>query len=576
MNRRKLLGVLAFFGISTKLFSKEKLNEDLSIQNGASGIEPAISFIDKQAKSKSFKEPLNESIEDIEYLSYLCERTPVEETKWKEIVDKINNELKLTADNTILSKFEPELCSVVCKVNSSAFSRPSENFSKFHVEELLIQGEQLLLRALETKLKYDDLSIKYFNLLTSVKRYIDLDRINEQEIKAKFFDFEFEKTSKKIKSLKENLSGLEKLINIEADISTTLSTQKNNYILNKKRVAFFGALPWSDTEAKKPPYKRDFSTYTEENHKATHINQATSINSIRDYEIREKKVSVEKLSYEVSAEVNKTRIEAHEFIKSYEDKKRIFQIEKYCTKRRLNDIKAKAIVAKDGVLNYKSQLKSLSESFKRDYEEALSRIVSANEGLNVVFNHSDNFDLSRDDLFEFSLSYIRKKVIFLSKLKQKSQRVIIPISLAELLKNGFENQKLSGILKFTLDSNDILFKNMSFVRLNGVSCYINHETKKKENTKWQVIVTAPNLAVFKYAGGSSKTYKQESIDKVLCGRVSLLDNNWNGDVSGVKALLNSSPFGDWQMEILRNTFGVKNRDISDIIIEFHLSYIPLT
>jgi len=254
-----------------------------------------------------------------------------------------------------------------------------------------------------------------------------------------------------------------------------------------------------------------------------------------------------------------------------------------CTARKLQDIKLKAATDVEGSLNYSKRLVSLRERFNQDFISAYSRLRAAKKGFEIVFNRKDDetgelpSNFSDPNIFDKCLLWARKNVEYLIKIGGIQQGAIIPFSLKKELKQSFESTKNSGFLKLSLNSSH--FKNMGLIRLRGVSCFIftkNGDTNQfNKNNLWQLQVIPPRSADFIYQDGTTKRHSQNSIKPIYIGRVSSRSSQLPSEVVGVKALLNSSPIGDWTVEVLGNLNNISFEEIEDIQIDIHCSFVNI-
>jgi len=496
------------------------------------------------------------------------ERSGDQQHEWEKVKEIVKRNL-LTDDGTILGELSKYGQSIDAKWENNS-SRSEFKFPFFHVEALLDQSADLLDRAVRDRLEWDELSAKYAELILELAEFVELDEIHKEEEQNGLYEVEWwssraDKVSSNI--LKQKMGWLKR--HHQRTKEWLYSNQMFNKVTNAARKAgWLSALV---------PYKwsgQSFKGYVSHTYggvkKKAFDHAADSAYDQSLHSHREKLASMtsSQIEAEASELVAKERENSASILTTWNDKNRDFQRRRTLASRKIQDMKAKSATNAEGALNYAKRLDGIQERFKHDLSSAVIRIEAAREGLEKVYGiESELPDTSSNDIFDQYLIWTRAHVEQIVRFSRLDQAVVIPISIAKLIDGNFNEQIADGVIEFDVPL--AVFPNSRHVRLRGVSATIDTGPEK---TSWTLQFKVPAIATIRRLDDSLIEIDQSSLPSVTLGRVWDENNRREPEIGGVTALMNSSPFGKWELQLISSVRDMDFSKVRNCTLNLHVAY----
>jgi hypothetical protein len=278
-----------------------------------------------------------------------------------------------------------------------------------------------------------------------------------------------------------------------------------------------------------------------------------------------------------------------------------FLVNRTLVGRSVNEMKVMEMSNEGGALNYAERMISVQAHFDSDVGAALSRIMAASDGLQMLFGYDNALPAAvalikaraavPDDpsrrFVDDCLAWIREAIDFVVRFRQLDQSYIVPVSLRSLLgvSAGQPLPIAAGPLQFVL--NETLFRDVAnmlderHVRLRGISAFVIENNDPPG--LWELLATIPRQSFCRLhpslvpAGGNEVVQLDQS-DVPPC-RIATVERRSSQRapiVAGAAALFNASPFSapgsSWSVLVrpIPGSAAVAG-NLSDVFIELHVA-----
>ena len=519
------------------------------------------------------KEPVKGLI-DSKFDAFTFSRSEEEKAIWSQLLNSIEKDLTLTTKGNCCGDLNRNFL----KIESGfKFNRAEldEEFLPTHIEPLIDQASDLLDRCLKDRANWDDLSVKMFNLALELNEYKELDKIHQEEERNGLYDVSWKQSVADYNAERTNSWNLQRN-------SGYLDWVINNHFSQEKINKIYGAIQLSSILQGMPPYYwkgQDFDSYGDftwngtkkqifEHQQAAAIDYGDHSLFSQKYGLSSQKNSIDNLS-----DISNRRLEGLKARADWDRLNANFQRRRTVVAREIQDIKTKAAVSDNGVLNYVKRLVPLKQRFDKDFRNALARMKAAQQGLKTIYGY--DFPLPSDetsvDFYDNCLIWTRSAVEWILKFTRKELNTIYPISLRETLgSDTYKNMRESGLWQFEINENHL--PEMCNLRLRGISMCVKVDSVLKERF-WQFQTRVPTSAKIRhYLTKKVVSIDQSFIEPVVLGRVTERDILKIPDVVGMTSLYNGSPLGMWQTRVLGALPDKSHEKIQDIQIDLHLAY----
>ncbi|MHC2574975.1 hypothetical protein [Rhizobium leguminosarum] len=389
------------------------------------------------------------------------------------------------------------------------------------VEILIREASALIERALTDVMKYDQLNVERFKVLTEFAQY---HRTHEQEL-AEQADPAY-------------WDGLA----TEADLSAQAKSSSNLH-----QAEIIDRYAWAVKkflEASSVAYgKDDIARQTTDGDAAT--TTATS--------------------HQYSAQVSANNLENLSNIarREYEAHARAHQLRRQYIVQEAIGIKLNEVMRPGGALNYNEQMREIGGRALNDFLEVVARLNAIDVGLRGIFFVEDSEIPEIDKELaesrtrvEGAVNWLRKVANTLSRATMDEQEFIVRLTLEPQAPGQLLAELKSGyILTF---ASDLLAKAQKS-RLRGISA----TGESLDGDTWiDIEIMSPEQVLNSF---------KITLPSVMCrlGRVSSSASLNVRDVVGGRPILNRSPVGDWIVRALRHDRGDK---ISRLHLDFHLAF----
>ncbi len=501
-------------------------------------------------------------------------RNEEEEKIWQTIKTAINDTHSLTKDNKISGKLNSNFMRIESGFNYKT-KEYDDGFLITHIEPLLDQAADLLDRCLKDRATWDELSIKMFNLAIELNEYKELDAIHEKEEKAGIYEYQAKLSNADYNAetisfnknkigedwmqyIKDNYFDSGRVQDLKAahELATLLGGFPP-YFWVDQTLSNYGTVIWNGVEKFIYEHYQDASV---------------TING-HDIDYRNEMLDFQKLFYETQKEISKSRVEGLKSKAEWDINNSDFQKERTLVSRKLQDIKVKAAVEDDGILNYAKRLIPLKQRFDNDFRDALARLKVVELGLSIIFGISIPLPKNETDVdyYDNCLLWTRNTIQWILKFSRKELNCIYPISVRNLVGNKRFRQMRKD-KRWLIDVKEIDLPNMCNIRLRGVSLLAKNNCFSKKSIRQFQLSIPQKSQVRHFITGNSISFDQEFVDTTTFGRVHDYTKKENSDIIGLISLYNCSPLGLWKIEEIGKINSSFFGKLRDIIIELHIGY----
>jgi len=441
-------------------------------------------------------------------------------------------------------------------------------YSFFHIGSLLQEFEQSLNTCIQLKQRMYDLLEKQFDLKLEIQEFEKLDKIHQQEVDSGFYKLplikakiDYQSAAKEQKFFRE---AYDKLISYKSSFLTSdyLMTYKDS----SEGTAYMSALPYLKKESgqtfRTVPYQYNDISATKTPSKWL----KTFVEHRHRFQMEGVKVS--NFSAHRSAAAN---CDAAHFRKEnakaaieWALKDVEFRMSRTLVARQSMDEKVAQSIKAGSHMNYPEQIERLSSRYRLHYMKLRGLCQLIGYGVYKVHGLESEifFEPELDDLIEW-YEYITSDLRNLLRYEQGFVKTVI-IDLSE----GRDIDSESGFvnLSFEVKEGDLLgAKN---VKMMGLSAYVSGESEGN----WELRISPPKESFFIRPHNTKSSINQSWLPSVIMGRVNTREPDNPADIVGISALKNSSPLGEWKLQINKQSSkGIGLERLSSLELDFHLS-----
>jgi hypothetical protein len=568
LDRRKALG-LAAAGLAGVFFANVAGGQNVPnhIENLNSEILPDI---DKRHKEMQVdNEPYLKNV----LPKVKLEREDSNQMEWLKI-EKVLSEAYFTEEKKLSGNLNPQYLGIT---NGFKFipSPVDLELIQTHIEPLIDQAADLLDRCLRDRATWDELSNKMFNLALELNEYKELDKIHKEEEDSGLYDHQYKQSLAEynaevayLNTNKVNSALLENIISFYFDSKKIIKLYNANVV-----TAWLGGLvPYKWDTQKFDSYLRYGFNGGSAKSLAEHYADSAGTINWHSLNYQKETLELQKAFIKDLVGVSTNRLVGLKAQTHWDEVNRDFQRRRTKVSRDLEDIKSKAAIDADGVLNYAKRLPPLKERFTQDFRDALARIKVVELGLKNIYGLEMPAPKSEADVdyYDQCLKWTRKVIQWILKFSRKEQNTILTISVRDMVTNDFTHMSEKGKWSFSLANNN--FPGMCNIRLRGLSINTREKLLQK-NRVWQFKVTPPAKTEIKhFLTKETVQFNQSFLEPCIFGRVFERESTKTADIIGLTSLYNASPIGNWHISSL-GTFASLNTDkIQDIELDFHLAF----
>lgn len=564
LRRRTLLGLGALAAIAQPGLAAE--NNDASLQLNALDLpatptlpEPAtpettVSLLDGGAQVSGFG------------------RAPRDAKAWESVLQSLRSALPLTSTGTVSGELDDSLLRIE---QGFAFLHQAEDndFSPLHIEPLIDQAADLLDRGLRDRAVWDDLAAKMLTLALEIHEYAELDKIHSEEEKQGVYEVPARVSQADLSASQSEVLYSDYIKSIINNVAGTFSNVEANKLYNAYRYAAWitGVVPYTWQG-------QGFGGYVK--HKVNGVEktvsqiavEAAEIEAAHHITVQNGVYRAQAYTYEAQARTTEQRNLGLNARAAWDTDNVGFQRRRTLVARRLQDIKALAATAQDGLLNYGKRLPAIKRRFHGDFRDALARLEKVQQGLEIIFGYADQLpsDVGTLDYFDECLLWARRAIQWLIRFSRQDQTVVVPISIRSLVGKPAWRQGLK-IGSWTVDISEETFPNCCHVRLRGLSAFAVQSGCGEKRLR-RVTALPPRRASMRHLSNAVVEIDQSMVPPCILARVTDRDFPREPDVFGLAALHNASPIGTWKIAVSDHIGGGPVEGLDDVEIDLHLAY----
>lgn len=491
---------------------------------------------------------------------------------WEKIKSAIDSNMRVTADGSAAGSLSP-----FSRAIESGFVFKAEpldaNFSPLHVEPLIDQAADLLDRGLRDRATWDEQAIKMLELSLELGEYKDLDAIHAEEEQAGLYDVpsRLSAAEKSAEALNASYQQYNEDL-IDRIIQDLYSTDEINKSYNASRKAAWltGLVPARYDGQTLVEWKK-YNYGGVEKEMATWAIDAAEALSAHQLFTESRSWRLQKEIFDTLTEVSKRKLPGLNSKAEWDDLNANFMRRRTLIARKYQDIKSRAAVDPDGILNYQKRLAPLRKRFHEDFRHALARLKVISQGMRDLYKY--NVPLPTDegsvDYFDRCLIWTRSAIQWLIRFSRVDQSVVVPVSMRDILGEDLYRQERE-IGKWTLPLDANVFGGMVQLRVRGLSAFVVGESA--EDKLWQLTVSVPPLGTVLYLSGDPIKIDQSRIPPCRFARVTKRESLREPDLVGVSSLYNASPVGLWEVQVNSSIPKEKLDKLKDIHLDIHLAY----
>ena len=499
--------------------------------------------------------------------------------------------------------------------NSSTSSTvPLLSHNVLHVEPLIDLAAELIERILRNREQWNALGRSSIDFDLALQESIELDKVHSDAVLAGLYTLPYELSEAEVASIGFMKEGSEVNKEKKSRVRNIYEALKDRWFSNSSKKEFQDArtemarISGKFLDSESDSGRLSYAKYSNHGEKRV-VAQIKMLEekklSERDFEIslgqikiNEEESSAQEALAEATLSSTNSRETKARLKRDFDEKNIGFQSRQTEVRREITKLKGREAIRPGGPYNFPEQMKFLIKRLAIDYQEAYSALISAQEGLRLIYNYQDE-SLPKQDLnkkepgaINQCVLWVDRAVSFLQKFSRLDQNYILPVSVrAQLGEEAWERTLKDGVFKIALSTDD--FPEQSFVRIRGVGAFVvEGKTEANdslfENNKqcdlWQMQLKGPEVALVRYDKQTIKKVDQSNLPKCFLARVSERNKEQKPDVVGIRAYHNASPIGkhkktdpnlpegNWIIQISSRSLMGRDREvISDIHIDFHLA-----
>lgn len=187
------------------------------------------------------------------------------------------------------------------------------------------------------------------------------------------------------------------------------------------------------------------------------------------------------------------------------------------------------------LLDFASRMKAIKKRYQGQLADAYLRLEAVEMGLQSIYNYKDALPKPLSDsvdIFEDILAWTRRAAAWLAALTRRSHNYVLPISVKRSCGGDakWQEGKRKGEWHFKIDES-LFSDNERLVRIRGICAWCSGK-----DGPYVLDVTLP------------KNQFDQKPERCRLGRVLSRRGMSMPEVSGVTALFNASPIGEWKVK----------------------------
>jgi hypothetical protein len=509
---------------------------------------------------------------------------PRDTKTWQEILARANKFLSVTSDETLGATFDPALLQI-----ARGFLFKSElgdkNFQENQVEELLSTSSLLLDRGLRDKREWQEKAEKRFNVASELLEYRELDKIHIEETAAGFYIISATESTATRDAELQLVSGNRAAASY---LDWLLKNKYSNAELNAQS-AEYQLMGWlAHLAAYQYPFMGDLLKNVwngQPNTSPEFMKNSAFITSWHTFATQSSTLLAQQASFSSAGDSSDQKGVGYRARADWEDADVAFRRRRTGVARWIADLKARAFTEPGGALNFSEQMVPIKARFERDFRDAIARIFVAAQGLKDIYGYAvplpdritgvKSGAADSDAVFDDCASWVRDAVAWLTRFSYLDQNYTLPVSVRRAV--GKDKWKLglkNGFWLLPMEEN--LFPNQAHVRLRGISAFVVFDQSsvdlQRDSSLWNVALRAPKNGTVRHLDGTMVNIDQSFVPPARLARVGLRNSFRDPDITGVAAMHNVSPIGDWQIAVgKRSIEGVNLDRIIDLQVDLHLA-----
>jgi hypothetical protein len=431
------------------------------------------------------------------------------------------------------------------------------------IEPLFQQALSFVDRVLAEDSTYRQLRVDQLNLRLDLEEFVQLDQINDDEVKAGLFQVPFWEAKSLLDSDNEviaNQGSLASWVQAQSDQQKKLASWSTENAQQPLATGWEGRLSQHTLKLNggfTPP-----AAMVPSGSSATDGNVLGGILSylIADYNF----TYVQKqLATQLSPVVKRnstltSRVAYLDADAGFRERRKIAAHQKLLDK-------LSAVQELGGPLNYAERLAAIEQRAAFDLRHAYARMRVVERGISRVYGlktpelplppqtkDEKNSEMFLNDL----VLWLRTVGNTLQSVYNNDQDIIIKVSIHELLGGDrFKSGRKAGVWEFELTPDR--FRGLRWIRLRGLSATAEHCGHRG----CSLIARVPEKAAVIYDQTAAPVSIEQHGAECWLGRVDKRDETRPPDISGAKVLMNLSPVGTWS---LRAAPGHKLESLDDV------------
>ncbi|MDX8494635.1 hypothetical protein RFN29_23980 [Mesorhizobium sp. VK22B] len=389
------------------------------------------------------------------------------------------------------------------------------------VEILINEAGALIERALGDVIRYDDLNVERFKVMTEFIEYTKVISVQAKEKADKIF-----------------WDGLAR----EADFSSQARGHANDG--SSSVTTYYNNSANSYAQAREyAGRKSDFVSQT--NAEGAHSSMLAS-----------------QQQYAAQVAANNADKSSHASRRDYESAARNYQVQRQDITKDVVGLKLVEMLSPGGALNYNERMAEIGERALNDFLETFARLRAIALGLRDFFSIMEPSEAELDEdlksartRVEGAVKWLRKAANAIARVRMDEQECVVRLTILPQKKSLFEELLAGRNVAFTAD----LVASMDNPHLRGVSA----TAESLAGDSWIDLEVATPEQKLSYANITLSSVKTR------LGRVSSSSSLNVRDITGIRPIVNRSPVGNWTILATR---GDRGKAISRLHVDFHLAF----
>jgi hypothetical protein len=524
---------------------------------------------ERQANSDKANELLQKGRQDF--------RNQGEIDDWKNLMNDLQNGLAITTNGSVSGDVKPNFLKIEHGFNYEVIKPSDDSFLSFHIEPLLDQAANLLERGMADRAEWDDKSIKMLNLALELHQYWELDKVLKNEEAAGLYQNDFFNVAQDVIAERERNVGNAQSLFWTNNILTILNSRDVDLWNASIRAAWVSGLVNSTFQGQRFDHYEQPTYGTIKDTIANHFYQTSS--TLKRFELDNQRLTLlsQISAFQALGRSSNEKIIALEHQLEWERQNANFKKLRNDIPRRMMDIKTKATLNEDGILNYSKRLISIKSRFQEDFANAIARLQKVYIGAKDVYGYDQALPSDPESVtyFDDCLLWARKLINWINRFSRIEQDFVLPISIKSLISNEEWNQGLhSGSWKILIPRE--FFPDQYHLRLRGISVFVEKPKRKKiTNGLYAATIKAPSKSTYYHLDGSEHPVDQTIVPKIRLGRVGTRDFVRAPDIAGANTLFNVSPIGEWEINLKNPLILVSSEDqkehITNLYLDLHIT-----